>query len=230
MVAHIWLIVYRPLQRHPAQPPSLHLPSHATLSLAIRVIECYKELEIDPSLQDFRWVSSIWSQRHALAVMIADLQVHVEGIVVERAWTLLEEVFDAMAVRTADSRQGRIWRFIEKMMAKAREVRKKHLASIQAYGVVESEPKTISSLDVTSTTLGFGNGVADARTQMQPAQNHPRAGSMCSLDELAGPPVEQGFNDYPYQMMNEPQNHDCRWVAEWEAFVEEYHNAVRFPI
>lgn len=232
MIAHIWLIVYRPLQRHPAQPPSLYLPPHTILSLANRVIEHYQKIVIDPQFENFRWVTSIWSQWHALAVMIADLQVQVEGTVVERAWTLLEEVFEVTGSRTADSRQGRIWKFIEKMMAKARDVRKKHLESIKAYSALGTERNVRSDHNTKSTALRSGDDSMVARLQIQPAQEYLQVGTGgYSFAGSTGPLfAEQDFSDWSHPTMNESQHVDRGWAAEWEAFVEEYHNVVHFPI
>jgi hypothetical protein len=81
----------------------------------------------DSSARPFRWLTTIWISWHALAVVIAELCVQTEGPLVERAWRLVDAVFEETARHIADSNHGRLWRPIKKLMNRAQVVRKKYL-------------------------------------------------------------------------------------------------------
>lgn len=127
ITAIMWLFAYRPLQRHPDSPTTGSVPHAGILHLAVEVMERALQLSTDTSISQFRWISSIWVQWHALAVMIAELCVETEGPAVERAWAVLDTAFAETARHVADSDKGRLWRPIKKLMNKAQGVRKKHI-------------------------------------------------------------------------------------------------------
>ncbi len=127
LIATMWLFAYRPLQKHPDSPTSVKIPLPGILHLSVEVMEKTIQLSMDTSAGPFRWISKIWVQWHALAVMIAELCVQTEGPTVERAWTVLDIVFEETARHVADSDKGRLWRPIKKLMNRARAVRKKYV-------------------------------------------------------------------------------------------------------
>jgi hypothetical protein len=132
MIAIMWLFTYRPLQRHPDSPTSVKIPHPGILLLSVEVMEKTIQVSMDTSFAQFRWISNTWVQWHALAVMIAELCVQTEGPVIERAWSIVNTVFEETARHVADSDKGRLWRPIKKLMNKAQVVRKKHLEDAAA--------------------------------------------------------------------------------------------------
>lgn len=132
MVAIMWLCTYRPLQRHGKSAASVKVPYPGILHLSVEVMEKAIQVSMDPSLVQFRWISTTWVQWHALAIMIAELCVETEGPTVERAWTIVDDVFEETARHIADSDKGRLWRPIKKLMNRAQAVRKKHLEDVVA--------------------------------------------------------------------------------------------------
>lgn len=80
----------------------------------------------DATARPFRWISSIWVQWRALAVMIAELCVQTEGPTVERAWAVTGTAFEETSRHVADSDKGRLWCSIKKL------IRKKHLEDVAA--------------------------------------------------------------------------------------------------
>ncbi|KAH8594207.1 hypothetical protein B0O99DRAFT_625326 [Bisporella sp. PMI_857] len=127
MIANMWLWTYRPLQRRRHSPAVVTIPHSWILQVSIEVTEKVNQLLVDSSSSPFRWVSTSWVAWHALAVMIAELCVQTEGPLVERAWSVVNIVFEETARHIADSDKGRLWRPIKKLMNKAQTVRKKHL-------------------------------------------------------------------------------------------------------
>jgi Fungal specific transcription factor domain len=130
IISTMWLFAYRPLQRHPDSRTSAEIPHPGLLHLSVEVIEKTIQIAMDSSTGPFSWISTIWVQWHALAVMIAELCVQTEGQTVERAWQVVETVFEETSRHVADSDKGRLWRPIKKLMNKAQEVRRKHLEHV----------------------------------------------------------------------------------------------------
>ena len=132
MIAIMWLFTYRPLQRHPSTPTSVTIPPPGILHFSVEVLEKSIQVGVDPSGLPFRWISTIWVQWHALAVVIAELCVQTEGPTVERAWRVVNMVFEEIAQHVADSDRGKLWRPIKKLMNKAQAVRKRYLEGTAA--------------------------------------------------------------------------------------------------
>lgn len=149
MIATMWLCTYRPLQRHPDSPTLVKIPHPGILHLSVEVMEKAIRVSSDPSFGPFRWISRIWVQWHSLAVTIAELCVQTEGPTVERAWTIVNTVFEETARHVADSDKGRLWRPIKKLMNKAQIVRKKHLEDTAA---IPSFLPTRKALEPTNQT------------------------------------------------------------------------------
>ena len=105
----------------------MNIPPAGVLQIAVEVMEKAIQIPMDGSTEPFRWISTIWVQWHALAVMIAELCVQTEGPTVERAWSFLDIAYEETARHVADSERGWLWRPIKKLMNKAQEVRRKHL-------------------------------------------------------------------------------------------------------
>lgn len=131
MTAIMWLLVYRPLQRQPHYT-SVLIPEPGILYLCVEVVEKANQVSKDSALGNFRWFSQLWTQWHALAVMIAELCVQSEGPTVERAWTVVESMYKETAQYVADTDKGKLWRPIKKLMKKAHAVRMKHLEDVAA--------------------------------------------------------------------------------------------------
>jgi hypothetical protein len=135
MIATMWLWTYRPLQRRRDSPRLVTASRAWILEISLDVMEKTIQISIDSSSQPFRWIYTIWVQWHALAVMIAELCVQIEGPSVERAWNVLNVVFEETAQLVADSDKGRLWRPIRKLMKKAQAIRKKYLESAASNSV-----------------------------------------------------------------------------------------------
>ena len=127
MIATMWLWAYRPLQRRRDSQNLFTLSRTWILDISVDVMEKAVQIPVDSCSRPFRWISTIWVQWHALAVMVAELCVQIEGPSVERAWSILDLVFEETARHVADSDKGRLWRPIKKLMKKAQTVRKKYL-------------------------------------------------------------------------------------------------------
>ena len=98
--------------------------SDFVLKEAVQVLEYAHLLDSEPAAAKWRWYFRTHVQWHALAATLAELCVQDRGPLVDRAWNIVDTVFDEWAARIADSRNGMLWRPIRKLMAKAQGKRK----------------------------------------------------------------------------------------------------------
>lgn len=115
------LYAIRPLQIH----HSVKVPSTAefdVLGVAVETLTKHHALLTNPVTEPWRWF--IWVQWHALAVALAELCSRTEGLAVERAWEVIDVVFQRYAETVADTERGMLWQPIEKLMKKARQNRR----------------------------------------------------------------------------------------------------------
>ncbi len=124
IMSRMWLGLYHPLPEEIRRSPQQRTTRDRILQVAIEVLEYAHLLEREPALAQWRWLFSTWVQWHALAVTLATLCVHNQGPLVARAWRIIDLVYDAWAVRIADSTRGMLWRPIKKLMGKAQANRR----------------------------------------------------------------------------------------------------------
>lgn len=146
MTATMWLVVYRPLQKHPDNSPS-QLPNPGILGLSVEVLERAHQLSTDPAASSFRWLSQTYVHWHALAVTIAELCVKREGPMVERAWAILTPAFSEASQHVADSQEGMLWRPIKKMMNRAQTLRQEYLDLCSASAHLSARVADLNSFD-----------------------------------------------------------------------------------
>ena len=102
------------------------------LETAVACMEYTHLVDTEPKAAQWRWFSKTYVQWNVLAVALAELCTQTKGSVVDRAWKIVDTVFDDWAARIADSSKGMLWRPIKKLMGKAQEVRRKTQESEQA--------------------------------------------------------------------------------------------------
>lgn len=229
MIATMWLCTYRPLQRHPDSPTLVKIPHPGILHLSVEVMEKATRVSSDTSFGPFKWISSIWVQWHALAVMIAELCVQTEGPTVERAWTIVNTVFEETARLVADSDKGRLWRPIKKLMNKAQAVRKQHLEDAAAIlsssptrKAVEPTNQTISWPDTQLFDFNIMEMAADPQLLSGTSQHVPQLQQTVTSNE----PTPINFDPWvatgtPDQMDYNNEMNQMAWT-NWEAFIDDF--------
>ena len=108
---------------------TLHTPRNheENLERATEVLEMSNEAEHNEISARFRWFMKTYPNWHPMAVALAELCTQVEGPVVERAWAIINIVFDRLGNRIADSKKGSLWRPIKKLLVKAQSARSQHM-------------------------------------------------------------------------------------------------------
>ncbi|KAL8874302.1 MAG: hypothetical protein Q9174_000342 [Haloplaca sp. 1 TL-2023] len=122
IMARMWLIVHKPLQRQGGMSP-LRADREKMLLTATEVIEYAHTVETEHCAEKWRWFFQTWHQWYALALALAELTAQTQGSAVDRAWRAVDSVFDSWAEQVADSRTGMLWRPIKKLYNKARSAR-----------------------------------------------------------------------------------------------------------
>lgn len=238
IIADMWLFACRPLQRHPDSPISVKISHPRILHLAAEGMEKTLHLSVDATARPFRWISSIWVQWHALAVMIAELCVQTEGPTVERAWAVADTAFEETSRHVADSDKRRLWRPIKKLMNKAQAVRKKYLEDAAASlgslpagrapslpNQIFSWPKTQLS-DVDMMQSGGGPnllGEPSVPTQQQQLQQIAASSesALFNWDQLLA-------TDSSDQMDYNNELDQMSWT-NWETFIDDFQANRDFP-
>ncbi|MCJ1469504.1 hypothetical protein MMC07_008137 [Pseudocyphellaria aurata] len=123
ILKRMWLAAYQPLRHEQRATHYEGLTREQLLFRTVDVMESAHRLESEPMTAQYEWFLKSWVQWHALAVALAELCVQNQGPVVERAWTIIDTVWEPWAAHIADSRQGMLWRPIQKLSAKARRNR-----------------------------------------------------------------------------------------------------------
>lgn len=119
ILARMWLAVYHPLQQEHRSHVYPMMTRELLMQISVSILEDAHRLECEPSVVQWRWFFSSWVQWHALAVALAELCLHNRGPLVERAWAIIDQVYEPWASHIADSRRGMLWRPIQKLMNKA---------------------------------------------------------------------------------------------------------------
>lgn len=119
ILSRMWLAIYHPLQpeyRSHAYPLTTR---DDLLAISTNILELANSLEQEPTTAHWRWFFRSWVQWHALAVALAELCNQNEGTLVEKAWAIIDIIYEPWAAHIADSRNGMLWRPIQKLRSKA---------------------------------------------------------------------------------------------------------------
>lgn len=123
IVARFWLAIYHPLQQEHRFNTSPAVTRERLLLTTVEILEGAHCLEREPATAQWKWFFNSWCQWHPLAVVLAELCSQTRGPLVQRAWAIVDQVFEPWAANIADSKRGMLWRPIQKLMAKARSNR-----------------------------------------------------------------------------------------------------------
>ena len=190
------MAVVRPLQRHPKTVPP-QVESSKILSLAVDILALNWQINADPRTEPWRWF--IWVQWHALAVATAELCNQTKGPLVDKAWEIVNAVYETQANEVADSARGMLWQPISKLMRRAQRNR----AGAQAVRFRQS------------SAIEWNNSI---QTFLPPSQNAPMQLSPSSMTDTCTsnllPSTEfLGFGQVPMPDIN--NNNGLAQTSEW---------------
>ena len=213
MLAIMWLCTVRPVQKR-WDIDSSEVPGPEILHISVEIMEKAMKFSMDESLKPFIWISRIWVQWHALAIMIAELCVQVEGPAVERAWSIVNVAYDQVSRLISDSEKGRLFRPIKKLMQKATTVRGMHLAKYKTVQATQNldEPNQMGTL----TDFAPSSEAIAAATTALGAEPHLAAESQTVANNS-----DLDLINWDASFLPDTWNGEMSWT-NWESFVEDF--------
>ncbi|KAK4501935.1 hypothetical protein PRZ48_007745 [Zasmidium cellare] len=126
------LLLHRPLHRSSSIPIDNALPGEQIdiLQTATEVLERSQMKRTQLEFAPWAWFQ--WVKWYALAVVLAELCAAPKGPQADRAWKVAQLSFDDYAKDVADSRNGLLWKPIQRLMRRARQARTPGPVSLQA--------------------------------------------------------------------------------------------------
>ncbi|KAK3110990.1 hypothetical protein LTR53_014179 [Teratosphaeriaceae sp. CCFEE 6253] len=119
MAAGMILRAVRPIFKHTDVPPRIDSPY--VLQIATEALAENEKIYLDADFRHWRWL--IWVQWHPLSVALAGLCSIRGTALADRAWAIVERMYERQLRHVADTRHGMLWRPIEKLYKKANAFR-----------------------------------------------------------------------------------------------------------
>ena len=123
VISRFHLAIYHPPLYNGRSTSHQHVSRETVLKAAVQNLGYSHLLDTEPAVAKWQWWFNTHVQWHALAAVLVELGVQDKGSLVERAWRIVDVVFDDWAARIADSKNGMLWRAIKKLMSKAQAKR-----------------------------------------------------------------------------------------------------------
>lgn len=139
VLGRLLLGIYHPVNQEYRSSTYPSVTRERLLLTSVEIMEGAYALDREPKAAQWKWFFKSWVQWHALAVALAELCVQDQGALVQRAWAIVDLVFEPWATHIADSKRGMLWRPIQKMMAKARVIRRQAASVSGANGITPHE-------------------------------------------------------------------------------------------
>ena len=175
------------------------------LKTAVQNLELGHLLGTEPAAAQWRWYFNTRVQWQGLAATLAELCVQDKGPLVERAWKVVDVVFEDWAEHIADSRRGMLWRPIKKLMSKAQAKRAE--ASMKSMSIGSQQSLLQFTVPAMSSPQNWTSTVA-----MGAPPDHA-----LNLDQHLSP-----------DLLDSTAN-TINW-AEWDEFMQDFEMAEQPPV
>lgn len=208
------LIVYYPLRHGPHSEPPKVSKDHLLLT-AVECMEYCQLVETDPIAARWKWFSShapVWW--YGLAATLAGLCMQTTGPLVERAWTIVDLVYDDWSSRLARSNDFKVWRPISKLRKRAQALRSKALQRSMDAAMDERAQHTTSH-EANESSSSFLENEPSVGSQVMIS---PPNGEKDTLNQTRGSGLDAMTSvdfldaDFPSSEMD--------W-AEWDKFAQD---------
>lgn len=215
------MAIYHPLQygHQPTDRPKIS--REVLLRTAIESLEYAHLLDSEPVAAKWRWFFLTYVQWHALAACLAELCVKTHGPLVDRAWRIIDTIFDDWADRVADSPNGMLWRPIKKLKNKATAVRNAAQAARNTTSPMQLQmPLPYFGTPAVTSLQAPPIEVTSIDLSMPPALNQPMV-----LD----PPsfAHSGLPSEGFAALNVGDSTGSINWAEWDEFMHDYQTDIQ---
>ena len=207
VMARLRLAIYHPPMHDDRSPYHQSVGRDTVLKTAVQILEYSHLLDTEPAAAKWRWYFRTHVQWHALAAVLAEMCVQNKGPLVERAWTIVDVVFDEWSARIADSKNGMLWRPIKKLMSKAQA--KRNEAKQTTSSSVSQQQQPLPQFDTISPLQdpNFAN-----------VPFHPD--SVLGLSQRYN--LEQGLPSDILSSLNVSDTEGTINWAEWDEFMQDF--------
>ena len=200
-----------------------HVPRELVLKTAVENLEYGHLLNTEPAAAQWKWYFNTRVQWHALAATLAELCVQDKGPLVERAWKIVDVVFEAWADHIADSRRGMLWRPIKKLMSKAQAKRVE--SSMKSMPMISQQPLP----DFTVPAYGQLFDPNPVTPVMSVTQDSTSGAAMRSLPNQAVD-LDQHLSPDLLESLNVNESANAINWAEWDEFMQDFEMAEQPPM
>lgn len=133
IMAKMWLVIHHPFSRSDAGAGLPQETRDRLFHTSIEVIEFSRLLETEKTTLKWGWLFRTYVQWHALAFVLSQLCVRTTGTDVDRAWVVIDAVFDEWGGILSGNQRGMLWKPLRKLMVKARSERAKALQQLARF-------------------------------------------------------------------------------------------------
>ena len=118
-----WLLVHYPMKPQDWITTETSVKREDLLMTSTMILELSHKLESNNDMKPWRWLFETYIQWHALAVTLVELCVQGPSPLKDKAWAIVDVLFDAWSQRVVDTSAGFVWLPIKKLYAKAYAIR-----------------------------------------------------------------------------------------------------------
>ena len=189
ILAKMWLVVHHPFSRSDAGAGLPQETKDRLFRTSLEVIEFSRLLETEKTTLKWGWLFRTYVQWHAIAFVISQLCTRTAGPEVDKAWMVIEGVFDDWGGTVTSNQRGMLWKPLRKLMTKARAARSKALEKQARFPLDGSLGPTTSMFNLTPGPMSTGNDALDYSTFEVPG--------LVTNTLPATAPVSNGLNGLP---------------------------------
>ena len=118
-----WLLVHYPIEPQDWKAPQTIVSREHLLLTSVTILELSFRLESNEDVKQWWWFFKTYVQWHALAVTLVELSVQFYSPLIDRAWTIVDTVFELWGQRVVDTSAGYVWLPIKTLYARAHKAR-----------------------------------------------------------------------------------------------------------
>ncbi len=168
ILAKMWLVVHHPFSRSDAGAGLPQETKDRLFRTSLEVIEFSRLLETEKTTLRWGWLFRTYVQWHAIAFVISQLCIRTIGPEVDKAWMVIEGVFDDWGGTVTSNQRGMLWKPLRKLMAKARAERAKALKKQALFPLDGSLGPTTTMFNLAPGPMSTGNASLDYSTFEMP--------------------------------------------------------------
>ena len=168
ILAKMWLVVHHPFSRSDAGAGLPQETKDRLFCTSLEVIEFARLLETEATTLKWGWLFRTYIQWHAIAFVISQLCTRTIGPEVDKAWMVIEGVFDDWGGTVSSNQRGMLWKPLRKLMAKARTERSKALERQARFPLDGSLGPTSSLFNLAPGPMSTGDASLDYSTFEMP--------------------------------------------------------------